>query len=235
LVRIAGALAFVSEPQEAAARFHWLMPALIGDWRWGDDSDRFSPRSFYLALAGLPPDRAASLLREYTKQQELSDPYADREFIDVLGRVGGTELAEWVFTEVADSSPSRDAYRNVPLGRPVYPRDLAASQHQEDISHEYLEAIFPHLGTQSIPLLLEYLDSENAPLRAFVVWRLTSLDYEWSAAQLRALQQDQSWKARLNSLFVGDEELLQRALGDRNGVVRVIAHVLTRQHKGAGR
>jgi len=223
LVRIAGALAFVSEPREAENRFRWLMPALVSNWRRGDRPRRFSPSSFYLALAGVPRARAAALLREYTRQRDLSDPYEDREFLDVLRRVGDRELAEWVLTKVADSPPSRDAYRNVPMHRPVYHHDLAAAKYQEDIAHKHLEAIFPHLGAQSVPVLVEHLGSDSDHLRAFVVWRLTSLGYKWSVAQLRMLRQDECWKVRLSALFVGDREMLDGALTDRSSVVRVVA------------
>jgi HEAT repeat protein len=89
-----------------------------------------------------------------------------------------------------------------------------------------LEAVFGHLNAESIPLLLEYLNSDNDQLRAFIVWRLTSLGYEFPSDRLQVLRKDIDWKVRLNTLFVCGPDDLAKALDDESAVVRIVAHML---------
>jgi hypothetical protein len=93
-------------------------------------------------------------------------------------------------------------------------------------SPQCLYSVFVHLNAESIPLLLEYLNSDNEQLRAFLVWRLTSLGYEWPRDRLRVLLKDPYWKVRLNVLFALEPNGLEKALDDQNAVVRIIAQML---------
>ena len=83
------------------------------------------------------------------------------------------------------------------------------------------------MDKESIPLLLKHLDSDNEQLRAFIVWRLTSLGYEWTIEQIGILLKDDNWKVRLNVLFACEEDDLETALDDESGVVRVVAQILS--------
>ncbi|MBN2314417.1 MAG: HEAT repeat domain-containing protein [Sedimentisphaerales bacterium] len=82
------------------------------------------------------------------------------------------------------------------------------------------------MSTESIPLLLDHLNSDNDQLRAFIVWRLTRLGYEWSRDRQRELMKDPSWKVRLNAVFALDPDELANALDDENAVVRIITQIL---------
>lgn len=126
---------------------------------------------------------------------------------------------------MAESPPTEDSY-DIPVGEPFNILDLERIKHPKDVSHKFLETIFPQLGEESIPLLLRHLDSDHDQLRAFVVWCLTTLRYEWPAEQVRALRKDPFWKVRLNALFAYDAQDLAAALDDENSIVQVVAQTL---------
>ncbi len=235
LFDIAGALALVSEPPEAKIHLQSLMAPLLERQR--QDRDRFrrsrrknpawgtSPSwSFYRALRGMPPSHAGALLKEYLGKSQLADPFEDTNFLDVFGRARDRALAEWVLQTVAESAPSKTVY-DAPVGR-IINMSKDVRTYRQDISHKYLEAAFPHLSSESTPLLLQYLDSGSQSLRAFAVWRLTTLGYDWSNEQVRPLLADSNWKVRFNALFAHDANGLERASTDDNHMVRAVARIL---------
>jgi len=238
LFDIAGALAFVSEPPEAKIQLQWLMAPLLEQQRQDRDRSRRSRRknpgwttspswSFYRALRGMPQSQAGALLKEYLGKSQLADPFEDTNFLDVFRRARDRALAEWVLQRVAEAAPSRTAY-DVSVGRIVHlPEDIRT--YRQDTSHKYLEAAFPHLNNESTPLLLQYVDSGNESLRAFAVWRLTALGYDWPTEQVRLLLADNNWKVRLNTLFACDADDLARSLTDDNHVVRAVARMLIKR------
>lgn len=250
LVEMAGALAFISDPQEAVARFSRLLDLVTERRQDGDSPDSQWSASvlleawvppanlwdenrtclFYRALAGVPKPNVTGLLKGFLQRRHLADPFDEVEFIDVFERAGDRELTEWVFQEVADSPPTVEVSHfpdGIPIGRPINIYEVKREKRREDIGYRYLEAAFPHLSTESIPLLLGHLDSDNDQLRAFIVWRVTSLGYEWPDEQLAALQKDSYWKVRLNALFACDVDDSAAALDDQSSVVRIIAQMLT--------
>jgi len=250
LLKTAGALAFISDPQEAEARFSNLMD-LIAEGRQDENSPDLQRSAsvlleawvhptnkwdgnqtclFYRALAGVPKPNVTALLKGFLQSRHLADPFEEVEFVDVFERAGDRELAEWVFQEVADSPPTVEVSHfpgGIPIGRPIHISEVKREKRREDIGYRYLEAAFPHLSAESVPLLLGHLDSDNDQLRAFIVWRVTSLGYEWPDEQLAALQKDSYWKVRLNVLFACDADDLVTALDDQSSVVRTVAQMLT--------
>ena len=104
--------------------------------------------------------------------------------------------------------------------------------YREKNSPHCLEAVFANLSSESIPLLLDHLDSDNDQLRAFIVWRMTNLGYEWPGEQLQGFLKDEYWKVRLNSLFALDVEDIAKVLNDENAVVRIVARMLHQAQQG---
>ena len=246
LFEIAGALAFISDPQEAKARFSDVidlvapMPddpnrpdlplsagVLLRAWAGG-----YRECLFYRALTGVPKPQVTALLKEYIHHRRMSDPFNEIELLDVFARAGDRELAEWIFRSVAESRPTvqvSDYPDLVPTLQPINISDLKGTrvvERTEDRTDRYLEPTFPYLGPESIPLLLEHLDSDNDQLRAFVVWRMTSLGYQWTDEQLAAIRQDSYWKVRLNALFALDRDDLATAIEDESPLVRVVVRML---------
>jgi hypothetical protein len=237
LLDIAEALAYVSDPREARARFEWLMAPILEQRRQIRESrrharsedyveDGLSAWLFYHAMRGLPYAESAALLHEYTKAVPLSDLIEEEgeDFLGVLAKAGNRALAEQMLEYVSQSPPFGEV-PDAPRHRIVLTREDFKT-HRGDISHEYLERVFGHLTAESVPALLEYLGSDNEQLRAFVVWRLTSLGYAWPDEQVAALLADGNWRVRLNALFACDSDDLATAVADENRVVRAIALIL---------
>jgi len=234
LLEIAEALAFVSDPAEARARFQWLMAPFLERRRQVRESRSRSRSSgsgdghavclFYHAMRGLPYPESAALLKEYTTGLSLSDLLEEEESLKILATAGDRTLAEQMLQYVSESAPSAEVLEIPEHGIMLRREDFKT--HREDTSHTYLEPVFGHLTVASVPALLEYLSSDNVQVRASVVWRLTSLGYDWPDEQVHALLADANWKVRLNGLFACDSDDLETAIGDENSVVRVIARIL---------
>jgi hypothetical protein len=175
-------------------------------------------------MRGLPDPESAALLKEFTKTLQLPDLLGEKQFFDVLAKAGDRTLAEQMLQYVSESAPSAEVLDIPEHGIMLSREDFKT--HREDTSHEYLEPAFGHLTNESAPVLVEYLGSDNAQVRAFVVWRLTSLDYDWTDEQVAALLADGNWKVRLNALFACEADDLWTAMADENSVVRAVADIL---------
>lgn len=238
LLDIAEALAFVSKPQEAKARFQWLMAPLRERQRQDRDLRRrsrsrsrsgagFAACLFYRVMRGLPHPESAALLKEYTKASRLSELLEEQEFLDLLPKAGDRMLAEQVLQRISESAPSETVIDTPDSWIITAREDLKT--HREDTSHAYLEPVFGCLTGNSIPVLLEHLGSDNGQLRAFAVWRLTSLGYDWPKEERTALLADAGWKVRLNALFACDADELRTANADDNTIVRTISRLLLKK------
>ena len=237
LFQIAGALAYLSNGQEAVARFYQVLD-LVAPIR--DDSSRsdlqqsagvllkawagYSECFFYRSLTGVPTPHVTALLKEYIRHRQLIVPIDEPELLDMFARAGDRELAEWLFRSVAEPGLTVRVSEYPDLVPTLQPINISRV---EAMTHRYLEPTFAYLGVESIPLLLEHLDSDNDQLRAFIVWRVTSLGYEWPRDQLRELSKDSYWKVRLNALFGLNKDDLAKALDDENAVVRLAALMLS--------
>lgn len=184
--------------------------------------------SFWESLKKLPLPSAKRLFKSYCQRTEFADLYTKSdfdEFASLIVMMADRDLAEQIFLKVAETSPIEETY-DIPIGKAINVSDGPLPLLRKDTGHKFLEALFSHLGIESIPLLLEHLDSDNDQLRAFIVWRVTSLGYEWPSDQLQRLLKDNYWKVRLNTLFALDVDNLAKALDDENVIVRLVARML---------
>jgi len=254
LLDLAGDLAQISDRQEAEAHMSRLLelvvkkakaqperPALFEEYTADTPQARLQAReryreyresrgivhSFWESLKKLPLPSARRLFKSYLQRTEFADLYTKSdfdEFASLIEMMADRDVAEQIFLKVAETSPIEDTY-DIPIGNAISVSDGPLPLLHKDAGHKFLEALFPHLNSESIPLLLEHLDSDNDRLRAFIVWRVTSLGYEWPGDQLQGLLKDDYWKVRLNSLFALDKDNLAKALDDENAVVRIVARM----------
>lgn len=237
LLDLAGSLARISDGPEAQERFSYLMEQVVEKTRSLDTSpDLGDPRytdrimqPFWESLGKLPPASAATLIKSYLRQTRFADLSADRgrainHLADLLAD-GDRELAEEVVAALA-GLPSAPESSNAPTRESEQQRTFRLTRHRDKNAPPCLEAIFAHLTSESIPVLLEHLNSDNDQLRAFVVWRLNTFGYEWPSDRLQELLKDPYWKVRLNTLFALNTDELVKALDDENAVVRMIAQML---------
>lgn len=237
LLQLAGVLARVSDGPERHGGFSYLLEQVVektqslGTGRMLDDP-RHAERimePFWESLSKVPDAEATELTKSYLRQTRFVDFFADRgrDIAHLTGLLanGDRELAEEVVAVLA-GLPSVTEQPAISAGESMDQRDARLRRYRGKNSAVCLDAVFAHLGVESIPLLLEHLDSDNDQLRAFVVWRVTSLGYEWSEEQLAQLRQDKYWKVRLNALFACDIDDLTTSVEDENPLIRTVARLL---------
>lgn len=237
LLQLAGVLARVSDGPEGHGRFSYLLEWAVqetqslGTGRMLDDP-RHAERimePFWESLNKLPDAEATELAKSYLRQTRFVDFFANRRRDNghLTARLanGERELAEEVVAALA-GLPGMTEPPTIPDRESVDHRDARLRRYRDKNSAACLVAVFAHLGTESIPLLREHLDSDNDQLRAFIVWRVTSLAYEWPEEQLAALERDGYWKVRMNALFARDGNALASSVEDENSLVRTVTRML---------
>jgi hypothetical protein len=239
LLQLAGALARLSDGVEEKQRLSYLLKEVVQKTRsLGIGPSLTDPRHaerimkpFFVALSKLPRVEATALLKSYLRQTKFVDFFGDRgrdlSHIVALLKDGDRELAEEVVAVLAGLPTSTETLE-INAGESADQRDQRLRQYRDRNSAACLESISVHLSGESIPLLLEHLDSDNDQLRAFIVWRVMSLGYEWSDEQLESLRRDSFWKVRMNALFAHDIDDLKAFAEDENPLIRTVAQMLFR-------
>ncbi|MEJ2703086.1 MAG: hypothetical protein P8Z79_11655 [Sedimentisphaerales bacterium] len=251
LLKLAGTLARISDGDEAQDRLSYLLEYVVEQTRnLGIGPNMTDPRHaerimqpFWEALGKLPKGYATKLVKSYLRQTRYIDLFGDRRRdlgqLAALLAEGDTELAGEIVGALAQSlipagsddrltvQSGAEEAPDGPDTSSVYPLAMSLMRYRQKNTAPCLEAVFAHLSNESVPALLAYLDSDNDQLRAFLVWRLTTLGYEWSRDRLDKLVHDSSWEVRLNSLFALDTDGLLKALDDENAVVRLVARKLS--------
>ena len=237
LLDLAGTLARISDGPEGQQRLSFYLDCVVEKTRsLGTGPKLTDPRHaerimhpFWWALGELSGDHATPLVKSYLRRTRFVNLFGDRgqdiRQLAALLADGDRELAEEVVVVLA-GLPGEETPPNEPVATSGYTPRMRLARHRDKNSPYCLGAVFAHLSVESIPLLLEHLDSDNDQLRAFIVWRVTSLGYEWPRDRLRELLKDSYWKVRLNALFALDTDDLTNALDDENAVVRIIAQML---------
>jgi hypothetical protein len=237
LLQLAGVLMRLSDGPEGRQRLSYLLQEVVRKTRsLGIGPSLTDPRyaelimrSFFVALSKLPRVEATSILKSYLRQTKFVDFFGDRErdlsHVVALLKDGDRELAEEVFSVLA-GLPTSSESSEINAGESADQRDQRLRRYRNRNSAACLEAISAYLNIESIPLLLEHLDSDNDQLRAFIVWRVTSLGYEWTDEQLAGLRQDSFWKVRMNALFAFNRDDLALFNEDENPLVQIIARIL---------
>jgi hypothetical protein len=238
LLDLAGTVAGISTSEEAEARLQGLLGPVVQEAKptagvriLPSDGQRVKVvYSFWQALGRLPKAGALRLLKSYLRQTDFFDLYGAWEWND-LTEFASTltdadrELAEEVIEAIARPLAPAQA-TEAPASKTALAIEESLTRHRIGNSPWCLEALFSQLGPESIPLLSRHLHSDNDQLRAFAVYRLTSLGHELPSEQAHDLLKDSSWKVRLNALFACAGDDLRTALADESAVVRAVAQVL---------
>jgi len=229
---IPSALALISEPNEAAQRFLTTLKTL--DSTALNRDARLSPASYlYSSLHALPRPQAAKLLKFYLTITDYSDITSGNnltELADALSQFAGAELAEEILVRLGDA-PLFEKPFDSGIGLQIVglPDEWADQlEKPRDRAIDLRQAISSSFSNNSIPILKEALNTDNPDLRAYVVWQLTKLGYEWSDKKLKKILADTYWKVRLNSLFAVDMRGLCVLADDESPVVRVVAQLMLR-------
>ena len=234
-LNIASALAAISEPDEAGKRYLDIIEKVNNEWGkiekvnkewWKNDDLQWLAYHLYRSLNCLPKQQATYVLKTYLKKTDYYDLTKIRNLLNLseaLTMFADTELAEQVFERT----------REIPLIEKFFYMDIKYYGFPEIIVEEIdrprfmaiklRKATSPYFHESLISELKKELKRDNPNIRAYVVWQLTKLGYEWSEQEFKQLFSDEDWKVRLNTLFAMDEKSVRTALDDENPVIRVTA------------
>lgn len=195
---IAGDLASFSEPEEAKGRLSRLLrpvvkitndkpekPGLFEGFTYKTPEERLQAKQrryeydqwrgeveqFFASLGKLPKPQATELFKSYLSQTQIINLIDEQDLdtlIELIEILSDRELAEKIIETVIESPPVEETF-DIPVGQSINVYEDTFPKHIKDSSHKFLEAIYPHLSKESVPLLLEHLESDNEQLRAFVV------------------------------------------------------------------
>ncbi|MFC1739525.1 hypothetical protein ACFL1G_10840 [Planctomycetota bacterium] len=225
---VAGALAYISEPDESLARFLNLIEQydLSQLQSGGIYQDKYK---FYESLDSLPIREGTVVLKAYLNKTDYADIYSDQHIYKMekaLSIYADAEIAERVFQITCQNKLTKKSFLSSITSNTdnEFAQELAKSY---DSAPDLRKIVAPYLTEQSIPLLKEQLNHEDENIRAFCVWQLAKLDYKWTSDELEQLLSDESWKVRANTLVAADEKHANAILNDQDPFVRTVVQLVT--------
>jgi len=198
---IISALACVSEPNEAAGRY-------ISYIQRNNLSDLFDDMDFLRSVNLLPAPQARTVIKaclvkvkdpnSSPRPPGMNEPYlALQPFRSLLGVYGDKEIAEEAFELT-----------------------LQSAEQSREIS---FFDISPYFTIESAGLLKKGLSSNNDKFRAWTVWQLRKVGYQFSKEEIDKLMLDNSWMVRANATIAAPKLTKEQAQKDDNPFVRFTA------------
>jgi len=202
---IVGALACISEPNEAAGRF-------LDYIRNREVSDLIKDYKFFEGLILLPTTQTCRVLKAYLAKARSWQPRMEKLPYGLV-----------------HNSPDRVLY---PLRRLIgfyCDRQIAEAAFKIMLlaadAHDEFEPweISPYFTGESTQLLKKGLESKNENMRAWCIWQLRKIEYKPSKEELDKLLTDKSWKVRANVVCATGKQAALSASKDENSFVRLVA------------
>jgi HEAT repeat protein len=97
------------------------------------------------------------------------------------------------------------------------------------INEEMLLELSPYFTIESTKILKTGLISNDERLRAWCVWQLRKVGYQFSEEELSKLLVDKSWKVRANTVAAGGAKAIEGVAYDPNLFVRWVAILAAEQ------
>lgn len=207
VAEIIGALACISEPNEVAG---WFLDYIQNR----EVCVLIEEYEFLNNISLLPRPQACRVIKAYLEKVRSWQPHEEptlncsrrrHSWRDVLNPLCG--LAGF--------------YGDRQIAEKIFEIMLAAISQEDDFEPINIS---PYFDGRSAELIKKGLDHGNAGMRAWCVWQLRKIGYEFSASELERLLKDESWKVRTNATFAGGKEARALAKSDRNAFVRLIAN-----------
>ncbi len=203
---IIGALACISEPNEAMERFlDYIQNQEVSDLL-------IENHKFFEGVTLLPTTHARKVLKAYLVKAHSWQPPEEKTHYGlirhrpdrvlyplrrIVGLHGDRQIAEEIFKIMLSA--------------------VDKEQHFESFD------ISPYFQGRSAGLLKQGLTCSNSDTRAWCVWQLRKIGYEWSIEEIGKLLTDKSWKVRANVAAAAGKEITALAANDRNSFVRAAA------------
>jgi hypothetical protein len=201
-------LACISEPNEAGARFLDYVAR-------GDVSQLATDHEFFGGVRLLPTTQAREVIKAYlAKTQDWQPP----EYVGFDGEKSREDvsMALWPIG-MAGTYDDKDIAEAV--------LKIMLRSEDEDIIKDWDEPweAPQDFNMQSADLLRQGLASKNEQLRAWCVWQLRKVGYQFSEEEMSRLLADESWKVRANAVVAGGRKTSGQAAKDPNPFVRWVA------------
>lgn len=196
---IVGALACVSEPDEAV---QWFIDYI----EKRKASDLIRDNDVFDSVTLLPSEQARKVIKAYLAKTSGLDLYdSPYEVLSPLrklvGFYGDRQIAEDVFKIMLSA---------VSKGEQFEPFDIS-----------------PYFENELAELLKKGLSSENEDMRAWCLWQLRRIGYAFDETELNELLRDESWKVRANAMLAGGKGIIVLAARDRSDFVKLVGSFLT--------
>jgi hypothetical protein len=226
---LAGALGYISEPEESLERFL----KLVEEYDLSQLQDGFifisGTEDFYDSLESLPIKEGNIVLKAYLNKTDYADIHSNEDIYTMkkaFSIYADVEIAEKVFQITCQKNLTKKSSLSslIPNPKNEIEKRLTKSY---DSATDLRKAIAPYFNEKSIPLLKEQLNHKNEDIRAFCVWQLTKLGYEFASDEFENLLQDDSWKVRANTLLAVDEKEVNIANEEKNPFVKIVAKLVT--------
>jgi len=179
-----GALACVSEPNEAVRYFlNYMKTQTV--------SELIEDYCFFDNIQLLPTAQARQVIRTYLEKLSKYQPPTRQTF-------SGKVYKDWEQT----LNPLREViglYGNRQIAENIFKIQLLID---EDEDHIIIMDISQYFTAESIPLLKKGLLSKNNKLKAWCVWQLRKLNYDWKKEELDKLLEDENWYVRTNAELI---------------------------------
>lgn len=195
------ALACVSEPNEAAQRY-------LGFIQRNNMPDVIEDYDFIRGINLLPTQQARVVLKAYLAKAADWQTPPDREFWPNLR--GAMNSLQNVVGFYADREIAEGVFR---LMLRVY--ENGGELRELNIS--------PYFTIESAELLKKGLTVPNHRFRAWSVWQLRRVGYQFTQEELDKLLKDDSWIVRANSVMAEPQRAKNIAVNDKNSFVRFVA------------
>jgi hypothetical protein len=183
------------------------------------------------------PNEAGTRFMDYVLRHDVSQLVENDKFlrgITLLPTIQAREVIKAYLAKAQDWRPAKEV-----IFSPM--REVVGTYTDRDISEAVLKIMFhskdndimevwrkpweipQDFDMQSADLLRQGLASKNEQLRAWCVWQLRKVGYQFSEDEMSRLLKDESWKVRANAVIAGGPPSAGRAAKDTNPFVRWIA------------
>ncbi|MHC4216456.1 MAG: hypothetical protein ACYSWP_24150, partial [Planctomycetota bacterium] len=185
------------------------------------------------------PDEAAGRFLDFIEKQEVSDLVQNHLMFENVRLLPTPQALKVVKTYIAKTSSVKDKGRDGPhddgvrglLNSLIRLHGLYADrQIVEDVlkimvmttvarNNFRASEMPPYFTLESANLLKSGLASSNKDMRAWCVWQLRRVGYNWKKEEIDSLLTDESWKVRANAMLVADRPV---AKNERSSLVRLV-------------
>jgi len=239
---LAAGIAYITTPQEATDIFLKLIENTDLELLQ-DDSVLGGTHDFFESLKSLPTSNATIVLKAYLNKTDYTDLQPGKRYFTLeqaISYFADADIAERIFVIMSRTKltekPLLDMFGSARKTKPVAQHPLAEAIDSQllwphDAAPDFRRAIAPYFNSNSIPVLEEGLTHSDDNIRAYSIWQLTQVGYNWPCTEIQNFLKDKNWKVRANALLASPKDALKLSQTDTHSLVKLLADLLPRTSK----